>query len=69
MTMKYVRVVLAVEEEDLPSLYNQLDEFIEDGDFDDEKFYNPVQGAYVSTPYDTRDDALHLYTFTSHKEA
>jgi len=47
--MKYLRVVLAVEEADLTYVDETLDEFIETCD--------GIQGAHVSTPYATREEA------------
>jgi hypothetical protein len=48
--MKYLRVVLAVPDEDVPGLTIELDEFIESS--------ASVHGAHVSAPYATREEAL-----------
>jgi hypothetical protein len=47
--MKYLRVVLAVKDEDLDTVMYDLDGFIEDHDL--------IQGAYVAK-FDTRDEAI-----------
>lgn len=51
--MKYIRVVLAVEDEDIEELADQLDVFIED------PANNPIVGAYVSDWYVDRKQALY----------
>lgn len=48
--MKFIRVVLAVEDDDLDAFRRALDVFIESED--------AVQGAYQSTPFDQRRAAL-----------
>lgn len=50
MAVRYLRVVVAVPEEDLEELELALDLFLEEAP--------EVAGAYVSAPYDTRDEAL-----------
>jgi hypothetical protein len=58
-------VVLAAEEADVERLKEYLDAFV-DCDHMPREFAaepelqrNPIQGAYVSTPYSTRDNALY----------
>jgi hypothetical protein len=64
--MKYLRIVLAVEEKDLAEFVDEILEiFIESDTAEgiDGSAANPIQGAYVSEPYDSREEALHLPTF------
>ena len=58
MTIKYLRVVLAVKEEDLPLVDGVLEMVIEADNQVDGWPYMGVQGAYVSAPYDDRESAL-----------
>ena len=48
--MRYVRVILAIPDNGSDVFYEDLDEFIEGCDL--------VEGAYVSKPYPTREEAL-----------
>lgn len=62
--MKYVRIVVAVEDDRLEDLDNYLtcfletDEIPEDFVVDPKSTSNPIQGSYSSTPYDDRDEAI-----------
>jgi hypothetical protein len=64
-TMKFVRVVLAVDNKDIERFKAYLDCFIEADkiplEFESihDSTYNPIQGAYVSNVYGEREDALH----------
>jgi hypothetical protein len=67
--MRYYRVVLAVKDEDAEKFREYLDCFIETEaipfEFDttgtrwSRRAPNPIQGAYVSASYDTREKATH----------
>lgn len=62
--MKYVRVVVAVEDDQLDRLADYLSCFIETDEIPSEfvvdpaNTSNPIQGAYSTAAYDTREDAL-----------
>lgn len=61
---KYVRVVLCVEEENLPELEDYLAILIEEDEpimidpETNESIMNPIIGAYVSEPFSTREEAV-----------
>ena len=55
MTMRYIRIVIAVTSEDEEDTRLNLDSFIEEE--------LGIQGAYVSGSYDTRDEAVHYPTW------
>jgi hypothetical protein len=64
--MKYVRVILAVQDEDVPKLQDYLSCFIETevvplelDTSNGEDNENPIQGAYTSDMYETREEAIH----------
>lgn len=61
--MKYLRVVLAVNDEDLPLVDGILEWLIESGQVDGNFPRVGIEGAYVSAPYDTREEALHSNRF------
>ena len=55
--MKYVRVVLAVRDEDLERFEEVLDWYIEADQYE-AGFESHIEGAYVSAPYETREEGL-----------
>lgn len=61
--MKYIRIVVAVEDEDEQQFREALDTFIESDEYfaDNQGApveYNHIQGAYVSIGYPTREAAI-----------